>query len=191
MRKHVQHLVSRGNRLFAQGVSWCRAEHLPVHMVSSIFSVHVLSSVSWGFEFLTQSPSAPRFMDNALRRWGRHLLGWPAGSPCTGVLGELGWTDAEHLALGRLQSFLGRTSSMAQGPPSPPPASILGVASESPRTWAHHALSISESLLPLQLAFSRSRFLTMSVVGLTRLSLSLSPPLVASLNLQSFYNTPS
>ena len=144
--KHVQHLVSRGNRLFAQCVPWCRAEHLPVHMASSIFSVYVLSSVSWSFEFCTQSPSALRFMDKALRRWGRHLLGWPAGSPCAGVLCELGWPDAEHLVLGRLLSLLGRTSSMAQGPPSPLPASILRVASESPGTWAHHALSMCSHL---------------------------------------------
>ena len=144
--KHVQHLVSRGNRLIAQCVSWCSTEHLPAHMASSIFCVYVLPSASWSFELFTQSPSALRFVDNALRRWRRHLLGWLAGSRCAGVLCELGWPDAKHLALGRLLSLLGRTASMAQGPASPLRASILRVASESPGTWAHHALSMCSHL---------------------------------------------
>ena len=59
--KHVQLLISRGNRLFAQCVAWCRSEHLPVQMASSIFRVYVLPSVSWGvriFRTITSS-SAP------------------------------------------------------------------------------------------------------------------------------------
>ena len=52
LTKHVQPLISRGNRLFAECVAWCRAEHLPVHMASSIFRVYVLPSVSWGSDFL-------------------------------------------------------------------------------------------------------------------------------------------
>ena len=45
---HVQHVVNRGNRLFAQCVSWCRAERLRLHITSSIFLVYVLPSIAWG-----------------------------------------------------------------------------------------------------------------------------------------------
>ena len=96
--QHAQHLVQRGNRLFAQCVSWCRSERLPLAMASSIFMVYVLPSVSWGTEFFSHSPPALRQLDHALRRWGRSLLGWPSGSPSTGVLVELGWPDAERLS---------------------------------------------------------------------------------------------
>ena len=63
-------------------------------MASSIFR--------GGSELFDQSPTALRLMDNALQRWGRHLLGWPGSSPGAGVLCERGWPDAGHLALGRL-----------------------------------------------------------------------------------------
>ena len=79
--QHAQHLVQRGNRLFAQCVSWCRSERLPLAMASSIFMVHVLPSVSWGTEFFSHSLPALRLLDHALCRWGRFLLGWPSGSP--------------------------------------------------------------------------------------------------------------
>ena len=151
--KHVQLLISRGNRLFAQCVAWCRAEHLPVHMASSIFRVYVLTSVSWGSEFFAQSPAALHLLDGAIRRWGRHILGWPPGSPCAGVFCELGWPDAEHLAMGRLLSLLGRSFSMAQGLGCPLPATVLSVASHSPGTWAHHALAMCAHLdIPSPLA---------------------------------------
>ena len=129
--KHVQHLLSRTNGLVAQCVSRCRAEHVPVHMTSSIFCVHVLPSVSWGSEFFAQSPNALRPMDKALRRWRRHLLGWLAGSPCAGVLCELGWPDAEHLALARLVSLLDRTSSKVLQARSLPAFSALRLTSTS------------------------------------------------------------
>ena len=122
--KHVQHLVSRGNRLFAQCVSWCRAEHLPVHMASSIFCVYVLPSASWSPSFSL----SPRLL---CASWTTH-----SGDGDAGVLCELGWPDAEHLALGRLLSLLGRTLL----------ASILSVVSESLGTWAHHALDVCSRL---------------------------------------------
>ena len=152
--KHVQLLISRGNRLFTQCVAWCRVEHLPVHMASSIFRVYVLPSVSWGSEFFAHSPAALDLLDGAIRRWGRHILGWPSGSPCAGVLCELGWPDAEHLAMGRLFSLLGRSFSMAQGlGVHSPPLSFLSVASQSPGTWAHHALAMCAHLdIPSPLA---------------------------------------
>ena len=66
--QHAQHLVQRGNRLFAQCVSWCRSERLPLAMASSIFMVYVLPSVSWGTEFFSHSPPA-------LRQWTTHSVG--------------------------------------------------------------------------------------------------------------------
>ena len=54
--------------------------------------------------------------------------------------------DAEHLALGRLLSLLGRSFSTAQGLGGPLPATVLSVASQSPGTWAHHALAVCAHL---------------------------------------------
>ena len=45
---HVQHVVDRSNRLFAQCVSWCRAERLPLHTASSIFLVHAQHCLGLG-----------------------------------------------------------------------------------------------------------------------------------------------
>ena len=62
---------------------------------------------------------------------------------------------------------------MAQNLGCPLPATVLSVASQSPGTWAPRALAmcaILTSLLPLQLAFTHSRRLTVSVVGLIWLS---------------------
>ena len=53
---HAQNLLDRGHRLFAQCVSWCRSEHLPLTLASSIFMTHILASVPWGSEFLLLLP---------------------------------------------------------------------------------------------------------------------------------------
>ena len=137
---HVQHVVNRGNRLFAQCVSWCRAERLPLHMASSIF---VLPSIAWGSEFLSASPTALKSLDRALRRWGWFLLGWPTGSPNVGVLVELGWPDAERISSCRLLSLFGRVTSMISGPI---PVAVFQAASRMPRTWANCALNMCHSL---------------------------------------------
>ena len=75
---HVRHLISRGNRLFAQCVAWCCSDRLSVHFAASLFRSYVLPSISWGLEFCLNSSPAVRLIDGALRRWGRHLLGWPS-----------------------------------------------------------------------------------------------------------------
>ena len=115
-------------------------------MAWSIFRVYVLPSVSWRSEFVAQSPAALHLLDGAIRRWGRHVLGWLPCSPCAGVLCELGWPDAEHLALGRLLFLLGRSFSICQGLGCPLPATVLSVASQSPGTWAPHALAMCAHL---------------------------------------------
>ena len=72
---HARHLVSRGNRLFAQCVAWCKSERLPLRFASTLFMSYVLPSISWGVEFLVSSPPALQVIDTALRRWGRFSLG--------------------------------------------------------------------------------------------------------------------
>ena len=205
--KHVQHLVSRGNRLFAQCVPWCRAEHLPVHMASSIFSVYVLSSVSWSFEFCTQSPSALRFMDKALRRF-------------------VSWTkrfeDGDVTFLGGLQVLLAQVSFMNSDGQmlntlcwvdccrswdahfrwrrvlrarSLPAFSALRMSPRERGPTMHSpCVAISASLLPLAAGIHPQSPLhhvrrwvdsidsTLPVLGI--------PPPVESINLQSFYITP-
>ena len=74
---HIRKLIARGNRLFAQCVSWCRSEHLPLVFASNLSHTYVLPSVSWGAEFCSGSASAVRLLDRATRRWNRYLLGWP------------------------------------------------------------------------------------------------------------------
>ena len=103
---HARHLVTRGNRLFAQCVAWCKTEGLSLRFASTLFTSYVLPSISWGSEFFISSPPALRVIDSALRRWGKFLLGWPSGSLVGAVLLELGWPDALHLSTGRLLSQL-------------------------------------------------------------------------------------
>ena len=100
----VQLLISRATASL-QCVAWCRAEHLPVQMASSLFGVHVLPTVSWRSEFShTHQQLCTSWMEQSADG-NRHHLGWPLGLPCAGVLCELCWLDAEHLALGRLLSL--------------------------------------------------------------------------------------
>ena len=134
---HVHH------RPFAQCVSWCCAERLPLHTASSIFLVYVLPSIAWGSEFLAAPPTALKSLDRALRRWGRCLLSWPTGSPNVGVVVELGWPDAERISSGRFLSLFGRVTSMTNGPL---PVTLFQAASRLPGTWATRALNMCHSL---------------------------------------------
>ena len=97
-----------------------------------------LPRVTWGSEFLSRAPSALRILDQGLRRWERHLL----GSPCAGVLLELGWPDADRVSTGRLLTLWGRTSSMAVHPRCPISVKVLQIASGVPGTWAHHSQTL-------------------------------------------------
>ena len=76
---------------------WCR------HACTWVF---FLPSVS------RQSPAALEFL-------GSSRSGLALRLTCAGVLCELGWPDAERLAMGRLLSLLGRSFSMARGPGMP------------------------------------------------------------------------
>ena len=52
----------------------------------------------------------PFDLDGSLRKWGRHLLGWPSGSRNAAVYFELGWPDALHLCTERLLCLFGACS---------------------------------------------------------------------------------
>ena len=71
---HVDFLCSRKDRLFHQASAWCLGEGL---LLSSVFVTYVLSSSSFGLEFIADDPPALPQFNLALRRWCRHLLGCP------------------------------------------------------------------------------------------------------------------
>ena len=129
---HIRKLISRGNRLFAQCVSWCRSEHLSLAFASNLFHTDVLPSVSWGAEFCSGSTPAARLLDGAIRRWSRCLLGAPRGSPVAVDHLESGWPDAQRLITCRLLSLFGRITSMPIRDCSPFPASVSCVMASFP-----------------------------------------------------------
>ena len=133
---HVDHLVDRGRRLFAQCVSWVRSEGLPVSFSLFLLSTYVLPSASFGIEFAGESRSLARF-DRALRQWGRHLLGWPSGTPNASVLCELGLHDGLRVSSGRALALCARLASFALSSRPPVPASVFTLAQSTPGSWAH------------------------------------------------------
>ena len=93
-RPHVDFIRSRGDRLFHQASAWCLGEGRPLSFSSSVFVTYVLSSSCFGLEFICDDPPALQQPNLALRRWCRHLLGWPSASAvsvmlCTLPLGAL------------------------------------------------------------------------------------------------------
>ena len=88
-RPHVDFICSRGDRLFHQASAWCLGEGLPLSVSSSIFVTYVLCSSSFGLEIIGDDLFALQQLNLALRRWYRHLLGWPRApllQQCTGNL---------------------------------------------------------------------------------------------------------
>ena len=73
-------------RLFAQSTTWSRSEGLPVSFGRFLMSTYVLPSLAFGLEFAGETHSSLSVFDRSLRRWGRHLLRWPAGTPNASVL---------------------------------------------------------------------------------------------------------
>ena len=102
---HIRKLITRANRLFAQCMSWCCSEHLPLVFPSKLFHTFVLPSVL----LCSGSVPAVRLLDRTIRRWSRCLLGWPRGSPIPAVHLESDWPDAQRQITGRLLSLFGRT----------------------------------------------------------------------------------
>ena len=160
---HVRHLISRGNRLFAQCVAWCCSDRLSVHFAASLFRSYVLPSISWGLEFCLNSSPAVRLTDGALRRWGRHLLGWPSGSPNAAVslnlVGQTPNTSAQNVCCLSLVALSPcpvvnaalclRSSSTL---PSPSPVHGRPFASPSAAHWVFHTpvrAALALFLLPI------------------------------------------
>ena len=87
----------------------------------------------------------------ALRRWCRHLLGWPSASPVAAVHWELGIGDALHLALGRAFSLFSRLCAVDHASPHPPvTASVFRLSSSALGTWSRWCASALHSLsIPL------------------------------------------
>ena len=169
------------SRFFAQCVSWCRAEHLSVHVASSMFSVFVLSSVLVGFLSFSLSRRlfyaswTMRFGDGDATFWGglQLLLAQVSFANSDGqMLNTWRWVDCcrswdAHLRWPRVL----RARSLSAF------SALRLIPWERGPTMHSPCVSISASLLPLQLTFTHNRLLTMSVVGLTRLSL---PPCARS-----------
>ena len=146
-RAHVAYLCARGDRLFHQSSAWCHGEGLPVTFALSVFIAYVLSSASFGLEYIGDDPAALLQFNLSLRRWCRQLLGWPRASPVAAVHWELGIGDALRLVYGRAFSLFGRLSAMVQnGPRSPLPSSIFRLCSNEQGTWAHWCTSAFRSL---------------------------------------------
>ena len=109
-RPHVDFICSRGDCLFHQASACCLGEGLPLSFSSSVFVTFVLSSSSFSLEFIGDDPPALQQFNLALRRWCRHLLGWPSASPVAAVYWKLGTGDAHRLAPWRAFPLFGRLS---------------------------------------------------------------------------------
>ena len=68
--------ASRGSVLKALSVSFAHF----------LLATHVFPSTMCGTEFVGDCARSLAQLDLAQRRWGRHLLSWPAGTPCAAVL---------------------------------------------------------------------------------------------------------
>ena len=93
---HVDFSLLPRDRVFHQASAWC-----PLSSSSSVFVIYVLSSSSFGLEFIAADPPALQQFNLALRRWCCHLPLFAA------VHWELGNGDALHFALGALSRSSG------------------------------------------------------------------------------------
>ena len=110
-RQHIDNMTKRSNQRFAACVAWAQREKLHLAWPARLFQVYVLDAFLFGAAFIAADASALRSLDQQLRRLGRRLLGWPPGSPIAAVFGELGWCDAEALAMQRAASLWARLAS--------------------------------------------------------------------------------
>ena len=97
----------------------------------------MLPSASFGIGFAGECPRSLARFDRALRQWGRHLLGWPSGTPNASVLCELGLHDGLRVSSGRALALYARLASFALGSRPPVPASVFILAQSTPGSWAH------------------------------------------------------
>ena len=76
-------------------VTWRR--FVSLSFSSSVFVTCVLSSSSFGLQFVGDDSAPLQQLNLSLRRWCRHLLGWSSASPVAAVTGSLAL--AVHSAL--------------------------------------------------------------------------------------------
>ena len=148
-RRHAELCVAAGERRMASAVTWASREHLPVTFTSSLVNSFVLGAASYGCEFLADAGSL-RLLQTRWLRWGRRILGWPAGAPGAAVLGELGWLDFGDIALLRRARLFARLSSVCSSSSRRQVSSALfEYALSQPRSWAAtSAALLSESGAP-------------------------------------------
>ena len=116
---HTSHLTTRGLGLFAQSTTWSRSEGLPVSFGRFLMSTNVLPSAAFGLEFAGETPSSLSVFDRSLRRWGRHVLRWAAGTPNASVLSELALFDSLRMAHGQALSLYGCLTTLDLGTRAP------------------------------------------------------------------------
>ena len=102
-----------------------------------LLSTYVLPSASFGIEFAGECPRSLARFDRALRQCGRHLLGWPSGTPNASVLCELGLHDGLRVSSDRALALYARLASFALGSRPPVPASVFTLAQSTTGSWAH------------------------------------------------------
>ena len=139
---HITHLISRGDRLFAQSTSWAHSEGLPASFTHFLLTTYVLPSATFGAEFIGDCTRSLAQLDFAQRRWGRHLLGWASGTPSASVLYELALPDSLRVSTGRALALFGRLHSLSSGTRMPLPATVFTLSLHTPGTWAHWCLSL-------------------------------------------------
>ena len=106
------------------------------------FHVFFLPSVVWRADVFARSPPALRILVHALRKWGRHSLGWPTKSPHAGVLMELGWPDADRLSKERVLSIYGHIFALGVTAGCPKPSTVFQIASAGPGTWIYDSQDV-------------------------------------------------
>ena len=110
--RHATHLCARGEMHMSQCLSWALQERLPLQWACQLFESYVLPSAMYGSELMVGS-SSMAVLQKRLLRWGRRLLGWPAGTPTAAVLAELGWHSTRLLSLRRATYFYARLRCIA------------------------------------------------------------------------------
>ncbi|CAE8629518.1 unnamed protein product [Polarella glacialis] len=105
---HVDHVTSRCDKRFAECAAWALREKLDLQWCDNLFRSYSLPAFLHGSELAAVVSRAVALMNKSLRTRGRRLLRFPRGSPIAAVFGDLGWSDADALALDRAAGLFGR-----------------------------------------------------------------------------------
>ena len=113
-KNHIEHLLDHGERKMAACLFWTGSAELSPTFVERIYQAYVHPSINFGLEFVPYGPQLARYQTR-IYKWGRRILGWPAGSPSVGVQGQLGWHDANTIRLLQAAGLWARLVSLPQG----------------------------------------------------------------------------